>query len=55
MPRYECVPCKTSLYSAASAADLVDDRCAQCGSVLEPVMHRRIADRIDDGNLRTLE
>jgi hypothetical protein len=37
MPHFKCVPCKTRLYSAASAPDLVGDLCPVCGSLLEPV------------------
>ena len=37
MPYFKCAPCKTRLYSAAGAADLVGDLCPGCGSLLEPV------------------
>jgi hypothetical protein len=37
MPHYKCVACKTRLYSAACPADLFDDLCPGCGSLLEPV------------------
>ena len=37
MPHFKCVACKARLYSEASPADLVDDRCPRCGSPLEPV------------------
>jgi hypothetical protein len=37
MPHFKCVACKTRLYSAATAADLVGDLCPGCGSLLEPV------------------
>jgi DNA-directed RNA polymerase subunit RPC12/RpoP len=37
MPHYKCAPCKTRLYSAASAPELVGDLCPECGALLEPV------------------
>jgi hypothetical protein len=32
MPRFKCESCRTSLYSAARAGDLIDDRCPSCGA-----------------------
>jgi hypothetical protein len=37
MPHFECVACKTRLYSAAGSDDLVGDLCPGCGSLLGPV------------------
>jgi hypothetical protein len=37
MPHFKCEGCRTRLYSAAARADLVDDLCPGCGSLLEPV------------------
>jgi hypothetical protein len=35
MPQYTCEACRTSLYSAGRAADLIDRSCPSCGVSLD--------------------
>ena len=44
MPQYTCASCRTSLYSAARPADLIDSRCPSCGAA--PDHARSAATRI---------
>jgi hypothetical protein len=36
MPRFKCMSCSAGFYSAAGLADLNDQTCSDCGSLLEP-------------------